>query len=121
MGRRGERVLIVDEHLASRCVVAEALERRGYTCVAVKTVAEALFQLVQFDPRVVVLEWAFRDGSGCGLARRLRTRKQQLVLVAVSYLDAPPDASEFDEYLVKPVPVEEIERAFRRHTARPHR
>jgi len=71
---------------------------------------------------VVILEWAFRDGTGVGLARRLRALSSQhgrkLVVVIVSFENEPEGFrvdENVDEYLVKPVYPDVIEEAFAHH------
>ena len=117
-----ERVLIVDEHGPSRIALSKALARRGYVCTAVTSADEALAAVDAFSPTIAVVEWAFRDGSGVGLAERLRERARvddrRLVVIALSHANEPDELHDtFDEYLIKPTSPDELERAFTRHTA----
>ena len=117
----GERVLIVDEYAPSRIALTRALARRGHVCMAVTTAPEALAAVATFSPTIAVVEWAFRDGSGVGLAGLLRERARidhrHLAVIALSHANEPADAREaFDEYLVKPTSTDELEQAFSRHS-----
>jgi DNA-binding response OmpR family regulator len=117
MPQPAQRILIVDDHAPSRIAVANALTRRGHTCAAVTGACEAVAAISTFGPTVVVAEWAFRDGSGVGLAARLRAENPRLVLIALSHANEPAELhDEYDEYLVKPASPDEIESAFARHS-----
>src|SRR5215510_6926612 len=52
-------------------MLCDVLRHRGHTCEAVATRPEAFDMMSSFAPDVVLLEWAMRDESGRGLARRL--------------------------------------------------
>lgn len=112
----GRRLMVVDEDRTSRTVLRQAYRLRGHRCVAAATAAEALL-LAAFEPiDVVILEWSFRDGSGQGLAGRLRARaRKPLVIVVLSVFDEPHGFREreaIDDYLVKPATAEAVEHAF---------
>lgn len=99
--------------------MTNALTRRGHVCAAVSSAPEAVAALSAFRPTIVLIEWAFRDGSGIGLAGRLRARARsenpRLVVIAVSHANEPAELhGEFDDYLVKPASAEEIENVFTR-------
>lgn len=118
----GERVLIVDEYAPSRIALTRALARRGHACMAVMTAQEALAAVAAFSPTIAVVEWAFRDGSGIGLAEQLRERARvdhrHLLVIALSHANEPAEGREtFDEYLVKPTSADELEKVFARHSA----
>jgi two-component system response regulator MprA len=112
------RFLVIDEHHASRFATSVALQQRGYVCLQVAGASEALSAIDTYAPDVVLLEWEFRDGSGIGLARRLRQRAASydhaLILIATSAQAETVgfrDSEELDAYLVKPTTVDEIEAA----------
>lgn len=105
-------MLIVDDHPLSRQAALLTLRLRGYECLAVATADEALSSIDTFCPRVVVMEWAFRNpqDSGLGLANALRTRSngRPLGIVVVSCADETPGFREqegVDAYFRKPVPL----------------
>lgn len=112
------RFLIVDEHPASRVATSFALQRKGYLCLQAAGASEALAAIDAYAPDVVLLEWEFRDGTGIGLARRLRQRAafqgHELILIATSAQAetvAFCKSEELDAYLVKPATVTDIEGA----------
>ena len=118
---RFQRLLVVDQHDASRLVLMIAFRRRGYTCEGVSNVPDALAALSRLKPEVILLEWSLRDQRDVNLARRLRAGASALALspriVVVTHEFAPPDTAdlmEIDAYLSKPVPVQLIEATLRR-------
>ncbi|HEY3802974.1 MAG TPA: response regulator [Kofleriaceae bacterium] len=110
------RILVVDDYLDSRFVTCVALTMRGYTCDHVGGSADALAAIESFRPDVVVLEWALRDGSGIGLAARLREASSALGIalrvIAVSSQWEPWGLSTtegFERYFSKPVSMDELD------------
>lgn len=118
--RRRERLLIIDEHELSRKVVVQTLRLRGHKCSGVATTADAVVAVGTLKPTVVIMDWVFRDGSGVGLARRLREASDlgnDLVIVAVSTANEPAEFrtnEPVDEYLTKPCTADVIEQTFKR-------
>jgi CheY-like chemotaxis protein len=113
---RSFRFLIVDEYKCSRVATRLALEDRRHRCLDVSSEADALVAIDTFAPEIVLLEWWFRDGTGLGLARRLRQRAairgRGLILIATSSQSEPPafrQAEQLDAYLVKPASTFDIE------------
>lgn len=114
------RVLVVDDFRDSRYVTCVALGLRGHTCDHVGSSRGALEAIGTFCPDVVVLEWALRDGTGIGLATRLReaaaARGVVLRVIAVSTQSEPTGMSEtegFEAYLAKPVSMDELDELLR--------
>jgi two-component system, OmpR family, response regulator len=110
------RVLVVDDYRDSRYVTCVALGLRGHTCGHVGSSRDALEAIGTFRPDVVVLEWALRDGSGIGLATRLRDVSAEhgiaLRVIAASSQDEPNGLSAaegFEAYLSKPVSMDELD------------
>jgi DNA-binding response OmpR family regulator len=126
MTARSGRVLVVDDNTLSRSVVTFGFSHRGWECLGAASAVAALDAIETFAPDAVVLEWVFRDGSGIGLARRLRSRSEELgrslVVVVVSLANEPSgfrEREDIDAYLTKPLDVAEIEHAI--ETARADR
>lgn len=114
------RLLIVDEHPIGLKTLPPGLRLCGYDCAVASTAAEALAAIDAHRSEVVLLEWYFRDGSGVGLAPRLRayaaTQDRAIVIVVLSSLDEPDGfcaREEIDCYLVKPASIVVIDRAVR--------
>ena len=112
----GMRFLVIDEHWCSRTAMRLALALKGHRCVDVASATEALVAVDSFAPEVALLEWDFRDGSGLGLAGRLRRRAaasgRSLIVIATSAMHdmlSVPEREQLDAYLVKPASIFEIE------------
>jgi len=112
----GRRLLVVDEDMITRSVLQQAYRLRGHACSTAATSSAALAAVAADPPEVVILDWSFRDGSGVGLAGRMRhVCPHQLVIVVVSVLDEPDGfraREAIDDYLVKPVTAEAVESSF---------
>jgi DNA-binding response OmpR family regulator len=107
------RILVVEDHRATRTMVELALRERGHTVDGVESVAQAQDRLRADTYDVVVLDWMLPDGSGVELCRTMRAGGRSvpvLMLTArgevadrVSGLDAGAD-----DYLRKPFAVTEL-------------
>jgi DNA-binding response OmpR family regulator len=111
---------VVDDYLDSRFVMCVALTMRGHTCDHVGTAGAAIASIATFRPDVVLLEWALRDGSGVGLALRLRRASVELGLalriIAVSSQNEPTGfsvAEGFESYFSKPVAMDQLDETLR--------
>lgn len=116
------RLLIVDEHPLGRTLGRAAFGQRGYDAVTAATPDEAVDAVRTGDPDVVILEWAFRQGGGIGLARRMRgaSTRCRLIVIALSVADEPTGflaSEDLDAYFVKPTPAEHIDASIRAHLA----
>lgn len=114
------RMLIVDENALSRALQSRVFMDRGYVCSIAGTAREARREASAFRPDVVLFDWVFRDGSGVGLAQKLRENaaasRDRLQIVALSVWEEPFDFSAregIDIYYVKPTSLIEIDRAIR--------
>src|SRR5690606_22645481 len=99
---------------------ARLFRQHAYECAAASTAGEALALMHSFRPHVVVLEPAFRDGSGQGLSARLRDQAVQEgravpneILSVLDEEDAPGLSLEADHYFLKPTPIGEVIRVIR--------
>jgi len=101
------RVLLLEDHEASRFVTRYALRSLGHDCMAVGDVPTALRLTSSFAPDLVIYEWSTRKEQRFGLASRFREMApaRSLVLIALSAVDEPPGFREretIDGYLTKP-------------------
>jgi response regulator RpfG family c-di-GMP phosphodiesterase len=121
--RPGVRLLIVDDDLAHRKVLAVMVEQSGMTCKAVSSAKEAL-DLLQREPMDVVIADLVMPGvSGMDLLTEIRLRYPHLVfLMATGVEDVRLGVQAMrqgaDDYLIKPLQMDLvmvcIERAFRK-------
>ncbi|MCE9678102.1 phosphate regulon transcriptional regulator PhoB [Shewanella sp. AS1] len=66
------RILIVEDELAIREMVAFVLEQHGFTTTTAEDFDSALDMLSEPYPDLVLLDWMFPGGSGIQLAKKLR-------------------------------------------------
>ena len=107
------RVLIVDDHAASRAAVAEAVTAQGGQVVGNGSRAEDVLRLVdKHRPDVVVLAVSLPDGDGVQAAREVMTVAACPVVLVIGQTDAPVVARAVDAgvlgFLAKPVRAEEL-------------
>jgi len=107
------RVLIIDDHAASRAAVAEAVTAQGGQVVGNGSRAEDILRLVdKHRPDVVVLAVGLPDGDGVQAARELMAVAPRPVVLVTSHTDAPVVARAVDAgvlgFLAKPVRAEEL-------------
>jgi two-component system, response regulator PdtaR len=107
------RVLIVDDHAASRAAVAEAVTAQGGQVVGNGSRAEDVLRLVdKHRPDVVVLAVGLPDGDGVQVAREVMTVAACPVVLVIGHSDAPVVARAVDAgvlgFLGKPVRTEEL-------------
>jgi CheY-like chemotaxis protein len=114
------RVLVVDDNRLAHQGTLLALRVAGYPAIAVSTPKQALEAIELFQPRVVLLEWAFRDEHDRRLpiTRRLHeaaaASRQPLSIIVISYLEPGMQLAELEQvalYLVKPVQFDVVEAA----------
>lgn len=116
-GSRASRILVVDDHPASRlCILAE-LRRCGCSVRTARSLAEAVALAAEWLPATVLTDWQLGDGTGAGVVQAIRggwprTRaKPRFLLVSGSPADALPAAAYdcgFAKILQKPVAPEEL-------------
>ncbi|HEX6049208.1 MAG TPA: response regulator, partial [Gemmatimonadaceae bacterium] len=108
--RAKTRVLVVDDTLANRWVLARILQEDGYEVVEGET-AEQAVRLVTERPDLIVLDVRLPDGSGFDLAHRFKADPQTadipLLLISASFTSPNERARGLDAgadgYLTHPV------------------
>jgi CheY-like chemotaxis protein len=112
------RILIVDDNADAAEALSTLLSIEGHVVKQAHTAADALAAVAAFDPAVIVLDIDLPDLSGYEVARRLRERvgHERLRIVALTAFGsararARGQSAGFDEYLVKPVALDVLERA----------
>ncbi|MCB9598585.1 MAG: response regulator [Sandaracinaceae bacterium] len=107
------RVLLVEDDDDLRELLAAKLERRGLTVVTATDGREALTQLEEGAPDVVVTDLGLPAMDGHTLARAIRRSHPGLPLVALSGYGARRDrersaAAGFAKHFVKPIAVDDL-------------
>ena len=108
-------ILVVEDHQETRDLIKAALEHEGFKVNCKGTVNEGKDFLKQHRPAFVILDLALPDGCGlevCGLVRG-DPRLSKTPVIALTGLGEFEDkkrgfAAGVDQYLVKPLEVEEL-------------
>jgi CheY-like chemotaxis protein len=74
-GLDGPLVLIVDDHSDARAICEKSLHAAGYRTASAASGAEALAQLAEIRPALVVLDLAMPGVDGFAVARAIRGRQ----------------------------------------------
>jgi CheY-like chemotaxis protein len=115
MERDEKVVLLVEDHNATRNVLARLLSLRGYDVRMAATVAEGIDRL-GCEPDVLVLDLSLPDGRGEEVLRRVRQAGLKTRVVVTTGVDdeerlAAVRALRPDALLLKPVGVSDVCRA----------
>lgn len=107
------RVLVVDDNRLVRELFVSSLRERGALCRAAGSGAEALARIAEEIPDVVVLDLALPDGDGTDFVPRLRALAAGMRIIGVSAHAGVADRARalavgMQEFIVKPVPLEEL-------------
>lgn len=104
MAPANARVLVVDDDYELADVISSVFASVGYDCRLATTRREALELARTYRPHVVILDHHLDDGTGCSLARELRSSGDDLVLIAFTGSSIAVDryTADYDACLVKP-------------------
>ena len=72
IGRSAKHVLIVEDNLHLRRILAGALEHRGYTISEATTGDEAIVTAIKENPKLILLDLSLPDMTGTEAARALK-------------------------------------------------
>jgi len=120
---KGGRLLLVEDHVDTAVVMTKLLRSYGYDVRTADTVAAAqrAVDAEHFD--LLLCDIGLPDGSGLDLMRQL-TARHPIKGIALSGFGTEDDVSRskaagFQEHLVKPVDIDQLERALDRMLAAP--
>ena len=107
------RVLFVEDHSDSRCVIANLLRRCGYDVLVAESAGAALQVLNEHKFDVILSDIGLPDGSGDGLIMLAKQRDRSIAAVALSGISSEREIQfsremGFDVYLTKPVDFQEL-------------
>ena len=116
IGHSAKHVLIVEDNLHLRRILAGALEHRGYTISEATTGDEAIVTAIKENPKLILLDLTLPDMTGPEAARALKQNPQTAHIPIIGC--SAHFGSEWREqalrsgmvgYVQKPVPLKEIE------------
>jgi DNA-binding NtrC family response regulator len=110
-----QRVLVVDDDVAIRTALRDALCSAGFVVDVADSATTALGMLHQFSPQVVVSDVRMPDMSGLDLLREIRAKVPQVDVILMTAFDDMPTVVEAmkqgaTEFLVKPLDLDELQR-----------
>lgn len=106
------KVLIVDDERAIRRFLYTSLNAHGYEVTEAATGEDAILQVVNFQPDLIILDLGLPDINGLEVTRRIREWSQTPILI-LSVQDQDTDKIKAldagaDDYLTKPFSVGEL-------------
>jgi PAS domain S-box-containing protein len=116
----GRKLLLVEDHEATRQTLARLLQRRGYDVCSVGSLAEARTAAAEQPFELLVSDLGLPDGSGHTLMAELQAGQPGVVRgIALSGYGMEEDVirsrdAGFSEHLIKPVEIQVLEQALRR-------
>ena len=111
-GQRAVQVLVVDDDPAMAGTLVEIFTSRGLAAVGVTSAGAAIIRERELHPAVVVCDQRLPDMSGLDLCATIRTMDPDVSLILLTgyaSLDSAIAAvGQIDQYLTKPVPVDDL-------------
>lgn len=108
-------ILLVEDEPAQREVLAYNLEAEGYAVSRAENGEEAMLQVAEALPDLVILDWMMPLMSGIEVCRQLKTREEtrQIPIIMLSARSEEVDAvrgleTGADDYIVKPYALREL-------------
>jgi two-component system OmpR family response regulator len=109
----GHRVLVVDDEPNIVDVITMALRYQGFAVAAAGTGSEALQQVADFRPDLILLDVMLPDMEGFDVARRLGAAHARVPIIFLTARDSTDDKVRGltiggDDYVTKPFSLEEL-------------
>ena len=107
------RVLVVDDEPNIVDVIAMALKFQGFAVESAGTGQEAISQVAEFKPDLIVLDVMLPDMEGFDVAKRLGAARSRVPIIFLTARDATDDKVRGltlggDDYVTKPFSLEEL-------------
>src|SRR3954464_14988834 len=107
------RILVVDDEPNIVDVISMALRFQGFNVESAGTGKEALAQVGQFRPDLIVLDVMLPDMEGFDVANRLGAQRSRVPIIFLTARDATEDKIRGltlggDDYVTKPFSLEEL-------------
>lgn len=110
------RILLVEDHAATRLTLTRLLARRRHTVLPAGSMTEALEFVASGPFDLVVSDIGLPDGDGCALMQQLRRAQPGLPGIALSGYGMERDIERsreagFSTHFIKPIDVQSLDRA----------
>jgi two-component system OmpR family response regulator len=119
----GLRILLVEDDLELRELLARGLEHEGFAVAGARTGAEGMQRVLEAAPDALVIDVGLPDADGRDLCQALRARGVQAPVLFLTARDAVSDrlsgfAAGGDDYVTKPFHLAEVAARLRALLAR---
>jgi two-component system response regulator MprA len=119
----GLRILLVEDDLELRELLARGLEHEGFAIVGARTGSEAMQRVRETQPDALIIDVGLPDADGRDLCQALRARGVQAPVLFLTARDAMSDrlsgfAAGGDDYVTKPFHLAEVAARLRALLAR---
>lgn len=113
MGVLVDKILLVEDEENLGVTLKEYLEGKGYNVQLAQSVSQAKDHFEEQTPDIVLMDIGLPDGSGLDLARELRRKSPNLLLLFLSALNDPDTKLEgfeigAEDYITKPFALKEL-------------
>ena len=109
-------VMVVDDEPGVRGFVAKVLTRHGYSCYEAENASEAVARAMSDPPSLTITDIRMPGSDGSWLLGQLKERCPEMAVIMLTAVPEAKTAVEClnagaDDYLVKPIDMEELVRA----------
>ncbi|HKQ51480.1 MAG TPA: response regulator [Pyrinomonadaceae bacterium] len=115
-------VLIVEDHEDTRFLFSTLLERRGLRVVEAEDGVAGVRAAEELRPDLILMDWSLPGMDGLNAMRLIRERNSlsEIPVIMISGHASPASrelalATGCNEYLVKPLDFDQLDRALRKH------
>ena len=107
------KILVVDDEPTVQGFVVRVLTRQGFTCLTASNAAEAIAMAIKERPRLTITDIRMPGCDGTWLLAQLKEQCPEMAVVMLSAVSEARTAVDClragaDDYLVKPINVEEL-------------
>jgi two-component system phosphate regulon response regulator PhoB len=115
MFRVSKRILVVEDELAIREMLCFALEQNGFDIIEAGNYEEAIEQLVEPYPNLILLDWMFPGGGGIKYIKYLKSQPHSAAIPVVMLTARGEEEDKIkglevgaDDYITKPFSPKEL-------------
>lgn len=115
-----KRVLVVDDYFLNRELAVDLVKLLGYSVDAASTSEEAMALILKHPYDLILMDIQMPDMDGYQLTREIRKVRKEIKIIAFTAYAMPGDKEKclnagMDDYLSKPVEIEQFEKMLFKH------